>query len=64
MNKTLKNESFNNLLGNLFELSDEELLNVVGGDPSAGHGYQSGTGCQGISSTISSGGTPVFCGGF
>ncbi len=64
MNKTLKKESFNNLFGNLFELSEEELLNVVGGDPSAGHGYQSGTGFQGTGSTIAGGGTPVFCGGF
>ena len=37
-------------------LSDDELMDTEGGDPSAGHGYQSGTGCMAMCATIRGGG--------
>ena len=46
------------------DLSDDELMDTEGGDPSAGHGYQSGTGCMGMGATIGGGGGGVsYCGG-
>ncbi|MGP1368349.1 MAG: hypothetical protein ACTTKX_03685 [Treponema sp.] len=39
-------------------------MDTEGGDPYAGHGYQSGTGCMGMGATIGGGGGGVsYCGG-
>lgn len=56
MYKSLENAENLNLYANfgiIEDLQEEELITVDGG---AGHGYQSGSGCQGTSSTISGGG--------
>ena len=47
----------------ILDVSDEMLDEVIGGYASAGHGYQSGSGCQGTGGSIGGGGVGRCSGG-